>query len=116
ILGHYYFVFGQTNNALNQFLNVWERNPNYNEVNYNLAITYLEQGKFKNALIHIDNEINGQNKPDFEMQLIRGEILVKMERWDLATECFSSVPYNKFGYYEMELFLSALKNSGEFED
>lgn len=116
ILGHFYNSSGKTEDALNQFIEVWNADSLYSDVNYNIAIVYLNENKLSKALKYIDLQLSNSNKQDIQAEFIKGKILVKLEQWELAIKCYHELPLNAFDYNGMKNYLSALKHLGKYSD
>jgi len=116
ILGHFYSALGETEKAKAIFLEVHKIDSKYPNVNYNLAVTFIELKYFDYALKYIDRQIELVENPDFETQLLRCEILTKLKNWNDAASCYQAIPYSEFDFWGMKDYSLAMKALNKVEE
>ena len=116
ILGSFYNSVGNVHDALTEFTEVWKADSIYSDVNYNLAIVYFNLHEYKKALKYIDVQLQCNDVRDMAAEFLQGEILVKLQKWELAIECYKKLPLNAFDYSGMKNYLTALKHLRRFSD
>lgn len=116
ILGYFYNSSGKIDYALKQFIEVRNADSVYGDVNYNIAIAYFNQKQFKNSLRYIDLQLKNTQDRDIEAESFKGEILVKLQKWELAIECYNKIPLDAFDNSGMKFYLKALKHLNKYAD
>lgn len=116
LLGNFYNSTGNFENALKQFMDVSNINPEYGDVNYNIAIAYFNLDRLQDALKYADLQLINSKNRDIEAELLRCEILAKLEQWKTTVKCYKEIPLNAFDFYEIKYYVEALKRVGKYAD